>query len=201
MLYTFGRTVTYWLVRLLFRVRYVGLENIPKTKGFLLACNHRSNFDPLFIAHKLGHPVHYMAKIELFRVPVLGFLLPHLKAFPVSRGTGDTGAMDSAREIIRTGEVLGIFPEGHRSKDGKPQRARSGVAMIAGQTGAGVLPCAVCFGEKLRLRSLVTIRYGKLIPPEQLKVQLESPSTVRAAAKLVMDEIERLLAAPEGGLQ
>lgn len=193
MLYSFGKVVTYWFVRLFFRMRYEGLENIPAETGFILASNHRSNFDPLFIAHKVKKPVHYMAKVELFRTFFVSFLVRNLKAFPVERGKGDGAVINTAGDIIRDGGIVGMFPEGHRSKDGKPLRARSGVAVIAAQAGADVLPCAVCFGRKLRLRTTVTVRYGKLITAEQLGAREDSPATIRAATKRIMGDIIALL--------
>lgn len=193
MLYPLGKLLTYWFVHIMYRMRYEGLENIPPETGFILACNHRSFIDPLAIAHKVPKPVRYMAKAELFRIPVLGFLIRHLYAFPVARGTGDTSAIDTATRIIREGGVLGVFPEGTRSKDGKALRARSGVALIAAQTGADVLPCAVCFGERLGFRTPVTVRYGQLISSEELGVNAESRSTIKAASKLIMNRILALL--------
>lgn len=193
MLFPFGSMVTYWLVLLLFRLRYEGLENIPPDRGFILASNHRSNFDPMFIAHKLPMAVHYMAKAELFRNPILGWILRNVGAFPVARGTGDTSALESARDVIRSGQVLGMFPEGHRSKDGKPLRARSGVALIAAQTGADVLPCAVVHDGRLRFRTQVTVRYGKMIPWAELEADAASPASLRNASKRIMGDIVTLL--------
>jgi 1-acyl-sn-glycerol-3-phosphate acyltransferase len=178
---------------ILYRVRYEGLENIPKDSGFILACNHRSYCDPLFIAHKLRQPIHYMAKAELFRNPVIAFILRGVNAFPVARGTGDRSAIDTAISIIKGGEVMGMFPEGTRSKDGQPLRPRSGVAIVAAETIADVLPCAVCFEGKLRFRTNVTVRYGKLIPAEKLGAQVDSRATIKAASRMIMDEIVGLL--------
>ena len=192
-LYPIGKAATYPLVRFLFKMRYEGLENIPEKEGFILACNHRSNFDPIFIVHKVPAQLHFMAKIELFRNRLLGWLLSGLGSFPVERGSGDTGAMDRATQIVRDGEILAIFPEGHRSKDGKPLRARSGIGMVAAQTGANVLPCAVQFGKRLGFRCQVTVRYGKLIPNEALEVSADSPRTIRKASLRVMEDIVALL--------
>lgn len=194
MLYAFGKAVTYWYVRLFYRMRYEGLEHVPADRGFILASNHRGYTDPIFIASKVTKIVHYMAKAELFRkVPLFGWLIRHLNAFPVERGAGDGSAMNAAGEVIRNGEVLGIFPEGTRSRDGKPLRPRSGVAMIAAKTGADVVPVAICYGERLRFRTPVTVRYGRPISFAELEVDAEKPSTIRAGARKVMDAIETLL--------
>lgn len=192
-LYPLGKALTYLLVRLLFRMRYEGLENIPAGQGFILACNHRSNFDPLFIAHKVPVQLHYMAKAELFQNTILCWILRGVGSFPVARGTGDTSAMDTATRLIQEGGILGMFPEGHRSKDGTPLRARSGIGMVVAQTGSSVLPCAVIFGDRLRFRATVTVRYGKLISKEALGLTGDSPSGIRKASKRIMEEIVALL--------
>lgn len=196
-LYRLGRAVTHLYVLILFKMRYEGLENIPKKQGFILASNHITAYDPLFVAHKIPQQLHFMAKTELFRNPVIGWILRRVNAFPVDRGKGDGKAIDEAKIRIDSGGVLGIFVEGTRSRDGKPQRARSGVALIAGSTGADILPCAVVYSKKLKFRSVVTVRYGTLIKSDSLGIDLESPSTLRLAAKSVMDEIVGLLGGEE----
>lgn len=99
------------------------------------------------------------------------------------------------RTSVRSGAVLGMFPEGTRSKDGTPGKPKSGVAMIASQTNASVLPCAVCYGKELRFRTRLTIRYGPLIPYERLGFSQANaaPREIKAASRLIMDEIVRLL--------
>ena len=189
-LYKFGKTVTYWLVRTLFSVSYEGLENIPpKEHGYILASNHRTNFDPLFIAHKVNGSLRFMAKIELFSNPFKSYIMHGIGAFPVDRGSGDDSAMDCAKHIIQNGGKLAMFPEGHRSKDGKPLRARNGIGMIAAATGADVLPCAVCFGKKLGFRSKVLVRYGDLIPAQKL----EETGNIRNSSKYIMSKIVKML--------
>lgn len=86
-----------------------------------------------------------MAKVELFKNPIVGWVVKHLYGFPVKRGKGDTSAIDYGEKIIKEGHVMAICPEGRRVKDknGVPQRAKSGVAVIAKATNASVLPCAI----------------------------------------------------------
>lgn len=194
MIYRLGWLACKISVHFMFRVKVVGRENIPK-KGFILASNHRSNWDPPLVATNFSQQVFFMAKIELFQKRLFGWLLRHLGAFPVERGKGDTGAIDWARKVVEGGGVLGMFPEGHRSEDGKPLRPKSGTATIAGQTKSDVLPCAVCFEEKLRFRSPVTVRYGAVIPAEELGFTGDgtSPREIKAATRLIMDRIIGLL--------
>lgn len=190
--YTFAKTLCRWYTYLAFRMRYEGLENIPKNQGFILASNHITVMDPLFVAAKIKQPIHFMAKIELFGNPVTKWVLKGLNAFPVNRGKGDGTAITEAGRRIDGGGVLGVFIEGRRSEDGKPQRARNGVALIAGQTGADVLPCAVVYDKKLSFRAPVTVRYGKLIENGRLQLDAEAPATLRLASKTIMADIGRL---------
>ena len=195
MLYKIGWCACMALIRILFGVRVTGRENIPKDQGYILVANHRSNFDPLFVAVGIHKQVHYMAKAELFRNKLLGCLLKGLGAFPVERGKGDSGAIEWAEELIREGRVLGLFPEGPRSKDGKLQRPRSGAALIAMQTGADVLPCAVCYGDRLGFRTKVNTCYGELIKNERFGFTpgVNSPRELKDASHLIMDEIVKLM--------
>lgn len=188
-IYPFGKAVTYLFVSAMYKMRYEGLENIPEKQGFILASNHITALDPIYIAHKIPQQLNFMGKAELFKNKVIGWILRSVNAFPVDRGSGDTGAIEEAKRRIDNGGALGIFVEGTRSPDGKPKRARSGVAMIAGMTGADILPCAVICDVKPRFRSVITVRYGKLIKNESLKIDLEAPSTLRLAAKTVMGSI------------
>ena len=191
--YFFMRGVAAFFIRLILRVRYEGVEHIPAHGGYILACNHRSNFDPVLIALKIPRQVNFFAKVELVRIPIIGRIIMALGVVPVSRGTGDTGALDSAVEKLSGGGILGIFPEGHRSKDGKPLRPRSGISIIAGRTGADVLPCAVSYPKGMRFLAPVTVRYGPLIPASDLAIDPGVPSSIKAATKSIFEQILALV--------
>lgn len=136
-----------------------------------------------------------MAKAELFSNGFQRWLFKHLGAFPVERGKGDSGALDWAQTVVREGKILGMFPEGTRSKDGKPLRPKSGAAMIAMQTGTDVLPCAVCFGPELKFRTRVVIRYGKLLQNSELGFTpgANSPREIKDVSRRIMDQVVQLL--------
>jgi len=131
-----------------------GMEKLPKS-GVLLCPNHASNWDPILVALKLpiNYRLHIMAKEELFRNPLLGWLLKKVGAFPVNRGSNDIGAVKQSIQAIREGDNLLIFPEGttiHNGigyADGLPAHAKAGAAMIGVRTGAVLVPVFVD-GEK-----------------------------------------------------
>ena len=199
-LYPLVKVLTYPFVRCFFKMRYCGLEHIPQGGGYILACNHRSNYDPVLLVHKLPVQVHYLGKIELLKNRLIGFVMKSLGIIPIKRGEGDTDALDNAAELIQSGGVLGMFPEGKRSKDGVPLRPRSGVSVIAAKTQADILPVAITYGKGVRFRSPVTVRYGQLIPHGQLGIDPDSPASIRTATKRIMGDIIALMDAPPAAL-
>ena len=142
-LYYFAKAICMIAFNIWYKLDYHGLENIPSGGGYILMSNHRSMIDPIILAEKAHGQVRYMGKMELFRNPILGWALRTIGTFPVDRGAGDTSAIDNSRKVIEEGDILGIFPEGHRSKTGEPLRPKSGVALVARLTEAPVLPCSV----------------------------------------------------------
>ena len=132
-LYYFAKAICMIAFNIWYKLDYHGLENIPSGGGYILMSNHRSMIDPIILAEKAHGQVRYMGKMELFRNPILGWALRTIGTFPVDRGAGDTSAIDNSRKVIEEGDILGIFPEGHRSKTGEPLRPKSGVALGAGE--------------------------------------------------------------------
>ncbi|MDD3192266.1 MAG: lysophospholipid acyltransferase family protein [Oscillospiraceae bacterium] len=190
--YYFGKTVTGFLFRIWFKVEFYGQENQPQDRGYILCCNHRSALDPILVAQKIKRPIRYMAKVELFKNKFVGFIIRHLGAFPVARGKGDTSAIDTAVETVRSGRVLGLFPEGTRSHDDQLLRFKSGAAVIAAQSGGDLLPAAIWYGGK-RFRSKVVVRYGKPISSSQILIEDHSTKQIKAVVALLWDEVEKLL--------
>ncbi|MBS4784558.1 MAG: 1-acyl-sn-glycerol-3-phosphate acyltransferase [Clostridiales bacterium] len=192
-LYYLAKTVCMIAFSLFFHLEYRGVENIPASGPYILISNHRSNLDPILLAHKVRGQARYMGKMELFRNPIMGWALRTIGTFPVDRGSGDSSAIDNAQAVIREGDILGIFPEGHRSKDGQPLRPKSGMALIAKLTGASVLPCSVYWEGKLGFRRKIIIRYGELLPFETLGLEGDSPRDLRNSTKRMFDRVLELL--------
>ena len=193
MFYYIARVAVYIVLMIFYKPRFEGLENVPKDKGFILVSNHISNFDPIFVAVKVKPRCYFMAKEELFRNPFVSLIIRGLGAFPVSRGKGDTAAVEKAVGYVKEGKVVAIFPEGHRSPDGKLQKLKSGAVVIAAETGGGMQPCVVGKGPKKGLRTPVVIRYGKFISHEELGLTGRTPSQIRTANKLLTKTLTGLL--------
>ena len=135
--YQFARIVVAVVIRFAYRITFIGLEHIPQDAktGFILSSNHISLADPIFVALKVKPRVYFMAKEELFQNRFFGWLIRKLGAFPVDRNSGDIGAIHYATELVSKKNVLGIFPEGTRSRTGAMGRIKPGISIIAAQTG------------------------------------------------------------------
>ncbi|MDD6603431.1 MAG: lysophospholipid acyltransferase family protein [Eubacteriales bacterium] len=197
-MYGFIRVVFSPLVKLLFKLKYKGNENIPQDDTrYIVAINHTCAFDPIFAAlPKEMPPLHFMAKVELFSNPIVGWFITHMYGFPVKRGKGDTTAVEYGEKILEEGHVMAICPEGTRVKDknGVPQRAKAGVAVIAKATNSQVLPVAICCKNKIKIGERVTVSIGKPITQEEMFFDKDDfgPKDIRNAANLVMDRITEL---------
>jgi 1-acyl-sn-glycerol-3-phosphate acyltransferase len=158
LLYKFAQFATQAV--LVGRFKVIGASNIPPTGPAIIACNHVSYLDPPALGCAIRRPIAYMAKTELFEIPVLGPLIRGLGAFPVDRSRGDVAAIKQAAEVLRSGAMLGIFPEGTRNLDGtvKPQL---GVALLASRTGAPVVPAYLSGTAQAQRLAKVTVVYGE----------------------------------------
>ncbi|MBD5146468.1 MAG: 1-acyl-sn-glycerol-3-phosphate acyltransferase [Ruminococcus sp.] len=193
----FVRYVTMGVYKLFYNFHIEGVENIPQDRALVMASNHRSYADPVILTMPMKKPVTYMAKEELFKNKLFGWFITKLGAFPVKRGSGDMQIIEDSVAILNSGRHLVIFPEGTRSKDGKVGKGKTGVALIAAKSGADVLPCGIVFeGEKLHFRSKLTLRFGKVIPAEEIAVEDASPKALKEVKKRIMGAITELV---EGG--
>ena len=183
-----------------YKLSFKGVENIPQgDEKFIVAINHTCALDPVFVAYPKEMPVlHFMAKAELFKNPFAAWFITHMYGFPVKRGQGDNSAIDYGEKIIEEGHVMAICPEGRRIKDmnGVPQptEAKKGVAVIAKETGASVLPAAIYSPGPIKVGSKIVVSYGKLITPEEMGLNKEefTQEDAAAAANLVMQRVTDL---------
>jgi 1-acyl-sn-glycerol-3-phosphate acyltransferase len=160
------------------RMRIIGQERVPLSGPLIVAANHVSNLDPPVLGAALPRPIYYMAKAELFRIPVLGPLIAQLRAFPVERSKGDISAIRRAVEVLKMGAALGIFPEGGRNRDGH-NRIHSGVALLASLTGAPVLP--VYIGGTTERFARITVVFGEPMRFTGVKLPAEEVLAAQAA--------------------
>lgn len=129
-----------------------GLENLPKQGACILASNHLSNFDVFPMQLALPRPLFFMGKAELFKKPIMGWVLRQLGGFPVQRGASDQWALNHARKVIDRGLILAMFPEGTRSKNRGLSVAKTGAARLAIEKQVPIVPFAHSGSEKLFTR-------------------------------------------------
>ncbi|MGB4581458.1 MAG: lysophospholipid acyltransferase family protein [Coriobacteriia bacterium] len=189
------------LLRALYRTRVDGAEHIPEG-GALLAGNHVSYLDPMLMWIVSPRPVHFMAKRELWDSKVLAWLLPRLWGFPVKRGEPDRTAITTATELLKSGELVGVFPEGGRSEDGGEalREAQGGAAFIALRADAPIVPVAFVGTERAwpkgaKLPRLVRtyIRIGAPVLPSAVLPGGGRKERVSALTTLVMERITQEL--------
>ena len=157
--YAFARTVVRLVLPLIVRLRTVGADNIPQSGPVILAVNHIAWIDIPLASLRTPRVTHYMAKIELFHLPILGGIIRLLGAFPVRRGEGDRESLRVAERLLTEGKILVIFPEGHRS-GGQLIKAHPGTSLMALRTNAPVVPVAISGTERV----FKGFRYGPWAP-------------------------------------
>ena len=165
-LYALGWFLSAAVFRLIWRLRVIGATNVPREGGLILASNHASNGDPLLVGSSVRRRIYFMAKQELFNVPILGPLIKQVNAFPIRRMERDMGAFRMAQRILTSGRCLILFPEGTRQKDGNLGRARPGVGMMAIRTGCRVVPVYVHNSHRLPGLAKLAVVFGQPISPE-----------------------------------
>lgn len=171
-----------------FRPKIVGREKIPKDGGVILAGNHRHIFDPCMPILSTKRPVHYMAKKELFNSPI-GWFFKVVGCIPVDRDHDNTDSKEAALEVLREGEVLGIFPEGTRNKSLNGLLPfKYGAVSMSNKSGALIVPFAIT-GKYRLFNNKLTVRYGEgFVASDDLEM----------ANKRLVSEIEELIAENTG---
>lgn len=204
--------VLYWiilpiiwvLVHILWRVEVVGRENlmaVRDSRPFVVASNHVSALDPVFIAVTVfdWRRLQVLAKEELFRNKLVGWFLSCMGAVSIDRGKGDTSTLDRVTEKCKNGKGVLIFPEGTRTKTGKLGMLKSGAFVIAAAAGADMVPCRILYGTKdgrMHLFCRMRICFGPAIPVEDLQIQdpKRKIAALRVMKNRLKDDLEQLLA-------
>lgn len=199
MLYAFGKALSWLSAKLIGRMTVIGRENVPREGGVMVCGNHVSYADPPVLGAACPRRLHYMAKIELFQIPVLGKLIEWVGAFPVQQRTADRAALKKAIEYLGKGEVVGMFPEGQRIFGGQLGEPLPGVGMIVLRAKAPVIPAALINTDKflpphklLPKFSRIKVVFGKPIDLSDLYDQ-PGREAVEQVGKRIMAAIGELI--------
>lgn len=160
MFYTIATSIVKVMFLIIFRVKLINVENFNNTKGRCIICsNHISNFDPIVLACFTKRQISFMAKKELFMVPVVKTVVKWLNVFPVDRTGVTVSSMKHAVSILKEDKVLGIFPEGTRVKSYDENNAKAGISMIANMADSLVIP--IFIRSNYKIFSKIEVVFGE----------------------------------------
>jgi 1-acyl-sn-glycerol-3-phosphate acyltransferase len=195
--------VAYWvlkiiftpILRIVFRVRIEGTENVPRRGPAILASNHQSFIDSIFLPLAVHRRVTFVAKAEYFENWKTAWFFRAVGMIPLKRdgGSASERALAAAQDVLRSGRVLGIYPEGTRSPDGRLYKGHTGVARLSRQTGAPVVPVAQCGTAQVQPIGATMPKFFRQVQIKMAK-PLEGPTTddLRAFTNDVMAAIQKL---------
>ena len=179
--------------------RVYGKEKVPKKGAFILASNHVSHLDPPALASASPRVLHFMARQTLFDNRLLGWVIGSCGVFPVKRGEADIGAMKKAIRLLKSGEVLFVFPEGTRSESGEMSEAQPGMGYLSLMGGAPILTAYVEGTDKAMPKGAnriklgrVSVYFGDLIEPQKLGLPSDRKEAAQRLSDHVVEEIKRL---------
>ena len=165
--YRWSHRITNFVFNLFGKLESHGNENIPKQGGALILCNHVSYFDPFIVGSAANRELHFMARHDSFEMPLIGHVIAAHNAYPVRRGTADRAALRHTISLLKSGNVVLIFPEGTRSVDGTLGKPHGGVSFIAQNADVAAIPAYI--------KGTILPRNAKWIHPAQLTVTFGTP--------------------------
>jgi 1-acyl-sn-glycerol-3-phosphate acyltransferase len=199
--YWCASTFVFIILKIFFRFSIEDQENLPESGPYVVAANHVSYLDPPVVGVSCrGRQVFFMAKKELFAMPILGPILRGLGSFPVDRENNDLKSLRHGISVLKEGKVMGIFPEGGRSATGELKEGEPGTGLLVKQACVPLVPCGikgtykpVKFWGPIPLFNRVTIKFGKPMTFEDMPDNLASKEKVRLFTVRVMEAIADLL--------
>jgi 1-acyl-sn-glycerol-3-phosphate acyltransferase len=191
-------------------LRVAGRENVPRTGGLIIAPNHLSHADPAIIGVTVPRFPYYVATDELFTIPFFGTIARWMRSFPIRQDSPDRAALRRTEALLKQGEAVVIFPEGHESLDGRVQELQGGTILLALRAGVPVVPVGILGTESLvpprtfRIRRpsrRIEVRYGMPISPEELAGEHKGRTAVdhgtEALRKALLDLTDQADIEPE----
>ena len=191
-----SKLLVFPIYKFVFRGYLIGRENIPQKNSFIMVSNHGSLLDPPLLGHALGRNISFMAKAELFKVPLLGFIIKACGAYPVKRGIADKNTIKTACKKLSNDNCIGIFIDGTRQKNGRVNKPKQGAALLAFKNQKLLLPVAIVNSHRLirfkfcvPLFSKIVIKVGKPVQPPKSS----SREDLHSVTMRLQDEINHLI--------
>lgn len=198
-MYKIARLFFAIIAKTLFRFVSYGRENMPEKSGILIATNHKSYLDPVIIGIGARRPVRYLARKTLFRNPIFARLISSVGAIPIQRDGFSREGMENAISIIKSGQVLALFPEGTRSPTEELLEGKPGVGMVALKSKAVIIPGFIKGsdkvlprGAKLLGRGQISIKFGPAVNVDDLRQGEYTKEKYVEAVRRIMDAIGKL---------
>ncbi len=203
MLYRIAYIIFWPFFKVAYRIRFVGRDNIPVDGPVLIVSNHASYLDPICLGLASSkRQIHFMARDDLFRIPALKQILPRVNSFPVKRDSSDRKALKEALKRLKADEVVGVFPQGTRVKEGELGAGELGSALIALKSGAYVLPTAVIGSNMVMPKGMlprfpkITVSFGQPFKVEEN--DKDKKVVMKEATVKMMDMIDGLITQEKG---
>ena len=188
-----------FLFKMLYRVERIDLNKIPKKGKFILCSNHISYLDPVIIGAYIPRYIYFMAKKELYNTKFLGSLVTFLNAFPVKRRTLDRKTISISFDVLKGGNILGLFPEGTRSTDGILRKGKKGMGFIAAYSKTSIIPVAISGANKIVQKPRKRIFFpkikliaGDVINIEDILKKHNKKEAIQIIVEKTMDEIGKV---------
>lgn len=186
MFYKFMRGIAKLILKLPRRLEFYGLENIPDHGAVLMVANHQCYADPVLLGLATQREVHFLGKEELVKdSKIRGWFFKHLNVIPLDRGGVDRKAIRDSIDVLKNQEILGVFPEGTRSKDGNLLPFKAGVCFIASQAPCTIVPVGITYDDPIfkYFGNTVKIKVGKPFPYQALEGEKRKETQLRMLKK------------------
>ena len=184
------------IYKFVFRGHLIGRDNIPKKDSFIMVANHGSLLDPPLLGHALGRNISFMAKAELFKIPLLGFVIKACGAYPVKRGIADKNTIKTACTKLSSNHCIGIFIDGTRQENGRVNKQKQGAALLAFKNQKLLLPVAIVNSHRLirfkfwiPIFSRIVIKVGNPVQPPKSS----SRDDLNSVTKHLQNDINNLI--------
>jgi 1-acyl-sn-glycerol-3-phosphate acyltransferase len=195
MFYFICRNIAAFFLRLIYRIKFKGTENISRKGKLILCSNHKSLIDPILLALPFKRQIRYMAKSELFEDhgKISSWFLYKMGAFPVQRNSGDRNSIKTALGILKQENIVGIFPQGKCVFNNESFKPKAGVAMIAYKSKAPVLPVAIYCDGVIKPFKRIVVSFGKPMEFNELFKTKKNNKSFRQAAEMIANKINGML--------